>query len=254
MGNMDQGMYLYCVVEERVEKNFVEVGLDDNKVYAIPFRDVSVIAHSCKAEAYNSSDDKRVKDWILRHNRIVDEMLEKYGSVLPFSFDTIIKGGKDDVNSWLEKDYSKIKSKLALVRGKREHGVQIFIDKKRVSSVINENDEIRDLRNRIGKMQEGTSFMFQKKLDSKIREITNHYIQKLSDKFCEEMTDTADSLKIEKNKEMDDDRIMVINASVLLRSSNEEKFRTTLDNIDQKDGVSVRFVGPFAPYSFSTYE
>ena len=91
------GLYLYSIADGADTMDLGPVGLDGNRVYAIPFGDLSAVVHDCKADPYQSDDRNKVKEWVLTHQKVVDAALEKFGTVIPMGFDTIISG-KGDVD------------------------------------------------------------------------------------------------------------------------------------------------------------
>jgi len=72
---------------------------------------------------------------------------------------------------------------------------------------------------------------------------------KMSDGFYEKIKNSSDNVKLEKNKDAENGK-MILNVSVLLKNGDVSEFGAQLDEINKREGVSVRFVGPFAPYSF----
>lgn len=245
----NEGIYLYCIVEGNTNEDFGNIGIDRNRVYTVPFNDVNAVVHSCKAEPYNSKDDEIVKGWILAHQNIVDKAMEKYGTAIPFGFDTIIKGDEKTLKEWIKKDYSNIKNKFEKVRGKKEYGVQIFIDEEIISKELDGNEEIRKMKEKIGKMQKGAAYMLQKKMENMTKNAMENELKKISDEFYEKIKNYSDDVKTGKNKDSEYKK-MILNLSVLLKDENVNLFGAQLDEINKKEGVSVRFVGAFAPYSF----
>ena len=130
----EKGTYLYCIVEGNANEDFGNIGIENSRVYTIFFKDVSAVVHSCKAEPYNSKDDVIVKGWILAHQNVVDKAMEKYGTVIPLGFDTIVKGDEKALKEWIEEDYGNMKNKFEKIRGKKEYSVQIFIYEKIISN------------------------------------------------------------------------------------------------------------------------
>ena len=245
----EKGTYLYCIVEGNANEDFGNIGIENSRVYTIFFKDVSAVVHSCKAEPYNSKDDVIVKGWILAHQNVVDKAMKKYGTVIPLGFDTIIKGDEKALKEWIEKDYSNIKNRFEKIRGKKEYGVQIFIDEKTISKELDGNEEIRKMKEKIGKMQKGAAYMLQKKMENMTKNAMENETKKMSDEFYEKIKNSSEAVRIVKNRDAED-RKMILNASVLLKNGNVKAFGAQLDEINKREGVSVRFVGPFAPYSF----
>lgn len=242
----NEGIYLYCIAEGNINEDFGNIGIENSRVYTIFFKDVSAVVHSCKAEPYSSKDDETVKRWILAHQNVVDKAMKKYGTVIPLGFDTIIKGDEKALKKWIEKDYKNIKSKLEKVKGKKEYGVQIFIDEKTFAKGLEKNEEIRNLEEKTAKMPKGMAYMLQKKMENMIKNTMENENKKMFDEFYEKIKNFSDAVRIEKNK----NEKMILNASVLLKNGDDRAFGAQLDEINKRRGISVRFVGPFAPYSF----
>ena len=80
------GLYLYGIVDGDHEITLGNIGLEANKVYAIPFGNLSAIVHNCTAEPYQSDDQDIVKAWVLTHQKVVDAAGEKFGTIIPMGF------------------------------------------------------------------------------------------------------------------------------------------------------------------------
>ena len=63
------------------------------------------------------------------------------------------------------------------------------------------------------------------------------------------MKNQVDDIKVEKAKK-DKDKIMLMNLSCLVLKEKVEDLGNELERIDNTDGFSARFTGPWAPYSF----
>ena len=252
----EKGVYLYCIAEGNINEDFGNIGIENSRVYTVVFKDVSAVVHSCKAEPYNSKDDEIVKGWILAHQNVVDKAMEKYGTVIPLGFDTIVKGDEKALKEWIEEDYGNMKNKFEKIRGKKEYSVQIFIDEKIISNKLvekNENEEVRKMKEKIEKMPKGVAYMLQKKMENMIKNTMENENMKMSDGFYEKIKNSSDNVKLEKNKDAENGK-MILNVSVLLKNGDVSEFGAQLDEINKREGVSVRFVGPFAPYSFVSGE
>ena len=140
-----EGRYLYCIINGGVEFNFGRIGIEDAEVYTIPYKDAAVVVHSCQAKPYVSKDEEKVKRWIFTHNYVIDKATELFGTVLPFSFDVIIKGDESTVKDWLSRNYGKFKEGLEKVKDKAEYTVQIFCDQDRLAEkILSEDEELSD--------------------------------------------------------------------------------------------------------------
>jgi len=250
-------VYLYCVAEGSEESDFGEIGIDDNRVYTIGYQDLSAVVHDCPAVAYDSKDKEMVKKWIMTHQRVVEQSLEKLGTVLPFSFDTIIQeeeniSSQENVIRWLASDYEKLKEKIDKVRGKAEYGVQIFWDPIIIADkIIQDVPEIRKIDDQMKSKSAGMAYLYEEKLKGLMKK----EIEKRADDYFKEfygrVRPEVDDIKIDKTKKTDNELQMLMNLSCLVVKEKVGGIGEVLDNIQSKEGFSVRFTGPWPPYSFA---
>lgn len=251
-------LYLYCVADGAQEISLGKIGVEGNEVYTIPYRDLSAVVHNCAAEAYKSEDNELVKGWVMAHQKVVELAQERFGTILPLGFDTIIRGEEEtdpetNMKQWLKDDYENLKAKIERLRGKEEYGVQIFWDPKVIAEAITRtNEEIKKLDEEMRSKPKGTAYMYRQKLESALKE----EMEKLADKYFKDFYNRikkhADDVKVDKTKRADEDKQMLMNLSCLIPRDNYEGLGQELEGILDVEGISVRFTGPWPPYSFVT--
>ena len=250
------GRYLYCIVEGGGTTGLGNIGIDGNEVYALSYKDLSAFVHTCPAEPYRAEDEEIVKGWIVTHQNVVDAAWKKFGAILPMGFDTLIKGDEiagpeDNMKKWLMEDYENLKTKLEKVRGKAEYGVQIFWNPETMAQkIIKESAEMSKLNKEIKSKPKGTAYMYRQKLEDLLKKEMEREADKYFKKFYDEIKLNADDLKVEKTKKAEDGRQMLMNLSCLLPKEASKKLGGELEKIDARDGFSVRYTGPWPPYSF----
>ena len=251
------GLYLYCIADESEAVNFGGIGIKDNEVYTIPFRDLSAVVHDCTAQPYQSDDPEKVKSWVLIHQQVVDGAAEKLGTIIPMGFDTIICGKgdadpKENMRNWIETDYDTLASKMAKIRNKAEYGVQIFWETKTMAHKISdESAEIGRLREEIKTKPKGIAYMVRQKLEELLKNEMENKADQYFQEFYEKIKVFTDDLRVEKTKRAEDEgKQMLLNLSCLLPKDQSEKLGEALEGIDNREGFSVRFTGPWPPYSF----
>ena len=251
-----EARYLYCIADGAEGVVFGKIGIEDNLVYTIPYRDLSAVVHNCPTEPYNSGDNELVKRWIMAHQRVVETAQERFGTVLPLSFDTIIKGDEngspeDNMGGWLRDEYENFREKMDKVRGKDEYVVQIFWDLKVIANHITRtSEEIRRLDEEMRYKPKGTAYMYKQKLESAIKNKVEMLADEYFKDFYHRIKQYADDVRVEKVKKAEEDKQMLANLSCLVSKANYEGLGEELDKILQIEGVSVRFTGPWPPYSF----
>jgi len=252
-----EGKYLYCIVEGHETTGLGSIGIDGKEVYAVSYKELSAFVHTCPAEPYRSEDEEIVKGWIVTHQDVIDAARKKFGGILPMGFDTIIRGDEiagpeENVKKWLMEDYENLKAKLEKVRDKAEYGVQIFWNPEIMAQKITkESAEMSKLNKEIKSKSKGTAYMYRQKLEDLLKKEMEKQADKYFKEFYGEIKPNADDLKVEKTKKTDDEnRQMLMNISCLMSHDGSRKLGNKLDKIDGRDGFSVRYTGPWPPYSF----
>lgn len=251
-----EGRYLYCVADAGERTSLGKIGIEESDVYTIPYKDLCAVIHNCPAEPYESEDSERVRNWVIAHERVVERAWEKFGTVLPLSFDTIIKGDEgsdpeENMRNWLREDYGKLKEKMAKVRDKAEYGVQIFWDPKIIAHKIAQtNEEIKKLDREMKSKSEGTAYMYKHKLESLLKREMENEADKCFKDFYERIKKCVDDIRVEKTKK-EEGKQMLVNLSCFVPLDATEKLGEELGKIDKMEGYSVHFTGPWPPYSFT---
>ena len=251
-----KGIYLYCVAEAGERVSLGEIGIEGNEVYTIPYNDVCAVVHTCPAEPYKSDDQEVVKAWVLTHQKVVDVAWEKWGTVLPLGFDNIItaKGGSDaeqNLKNWLKEDYENLKKKMEKVRGKAEYGVQVFWDLKLIAQNLTEtNPEIKKLDEEIRSKSRGLAYMYRQKLETLLKKEMEVKADECFKDFYGRIKKHVDDIRVEKTKKAEQGLQMIMNLSCLVYMDKYTELGEELDEINKMEGFSVRFTGPWPPYSF----
>lgn len=251
---MSKGLYLYCLADASVSTSLGCVGIDGSEVYTIPHGGVSAVVHSCPPEPYRSDDEETVKRWVRSHQEVVDLAAERFGTVMPFGFDTIIAPkdsctAEEVLKRWISDELEEIRRKMERIRGRREYGVQIFYDPAVFSKRIeNESDEVRRIKEEMASKPPGVAYMYKQKLEAAVRRELDELMGAYFRDFYEKILSNADDIKVEKVNKSGGEMVMMMNLSVL--ATDEKALGEALDSIAAEPGISVRFTGPWQPYSF----
>jgi hypothetical protein len=251
-----EGRYLYCVADRGERADLGKIGLDDKEVYTIPFVDLCAVVHNCPSEPYKSEDDEKVKRWVMAHEKVVEVAWERFGTILPVSFDTIIKGEKDrgaeeNVKNWLKEDYAHLKQKMDKMRGKAEYGVQIFWNPKFIADEIAKtNEEIKNLNHQIKSKSKGMAYMLKQKLENLLKKEMEKKADSCFKEIYTKIKKCVDETKVEKTKRINEKMQMLVNLSCLVDKGKSEELGEELEEINKQEGYTVRFTGPWPPYSF----
>lgn len=251
-----EGRYLYCVADSGEKVSLGPIGIDGGEVYTVPYQDICAVVHDCPAEPYQSSDAEVVKEWVIAHQRVVDKAWEKWGTVLPLGFDTIIRGQggsdpRESVEAWLAADYQSLKRKMEAVRGRAEYGVQVFWETRAIAQSITETSAaIGRLEDEIRSKPRGLAYIYRLKLENALKREMEAKADQCFRDFYSRIKKHVCDLRVEKTKRTGRDRRMIMNLSCLVDRDKSTGLGEELEGIDKMEGFSVRFTGPWPPYSF----
>jgi len=249
-----ESRYLYCIVNCDAEMSLGEIGIDYAKVHIIPYKDIAAVVHACSVKPYETRDHEKAKLWIFTHNYVIDKATERFGTVLPFSFDAIIRGNDDTVKDALSKGYEKLKGELDRVEGKAEYTVQIFCDPEKLTQeILIEDQELKALKEKIEKMPKGAAYLLQRKFELKIKDMISASIFKLADEFSSKIRKYVEEIKVEETSRIPErykDKKLIATLTCLVSNEKVEELDKVLEGICNRRGYDVRFTGPWAPFSF----
>ena len=249
------GRYIYCIANRGAEVSFSKIGIEDADVYMIPYKDIVAVAHACQAKPYETKDEERAKRWIFTHNYVIDKMTERFGTVLPFSFDVIVRGNDNTIKDWLSENYEKLKQDLERVKAKAEYSVQIFCDQDKLTEkIMNNAQELRKLKEGIEKGSKGHAYLLQRKFELKIKSAISAEISKLAEELSSKLKEHVEEIRVEEKtkwvSEKYKEKKLIVALSCLAHKDKVEKLAEVLSDINKREGFAVRFTGPWAPFSF----
>lgn len=252
----NEARYLYSIASCERREELGRIGLEDSMVYTIPWRDISAIVHSCWSRPYNTDDKRLAEEWVLEHSYVIDQATKRFGTVLPFSFDVIIRGDDHVVGQWLSRNYEGLRRELERVQGRSEYSVQIFYDHDRLASkYFGADPEIKELEEKIAGMSRGTAYLFKRNLDLKLKDKVSEELLRLSEEFGAKVKALCEEVKVEKGRVISlPDKYrglkLMVSLSCLVHDGQVSLLGEALDEINNLEGFAVRFTGPWAPFSF----
>jgi hypothetical protein len=256
---VEEGRYVYCIVNSADELSLGNIGIENSKVYTVPYKDVATVVHAHRSQPYESNDENKIKEWVFSHNNVVDKATERFGTVLPFSFDAIVKGDDATVKDWLSKGYEKLKQELERLRDKEEYTVQIFCDQEElVDKIVGEDQALKELKAKIEKMPKRAAYLLQRKFELKVKDVYSAMRLKLAEEVASKIEEYVEEVKAEEKvshvPENYKDRKRVAAYSCLVHKDKAKKLGEALGEINSREGYAVRFTGPWAPFSFVNIE
>ncbi len=248
----EEGRYLYCVINSAEQLCPECTGLDNNNLRTIPIRDIGAVVHSCEAKPYETKDNEKAKEWVLAHGYAIDMATRAFGTVLPFSFNCLIRGNDETVKHWLSSNYGELKGELERFKDKAEYSVQIFYCPDMLAEQIM-SPELKAQKEMLKEMSKGAAYLFARKFELNVKDAVSDRLLTLAAEFCSMIKKHVDDMTVEKNSpapEKYKDVKHVVALSCLVHKDEVEKLGEVLDEINNREGFAVRFTGPWAPFSF----
>lgn len=253
------GRYLYCLVataDAGPEPTFSTTGVDDEPVHVVEAGSVGAVVHDCEG-IYDTDDPETMREWVLAHQRVVDAADEAFGTPLPIRFDTVLEGGDTGVEEWLDDRHDEVRAALDRFAGTEEYRIHLVWDDSGFAGRIGqEDDRLRELDAEIREADDGKGFLLGKERENRLRELKERH----RDELATELTEAVDPIvedRIEQDEvpsslQPDTDRSDVVTRlAVLAREEDEGELGDALDEVVEREGVEIKFTGPWPPYTFA---
>lgn len=152
----EEGKYFYCVIPCGEEKSFGKIGINNDEVYAIPYRDIAAVVSDSRVKDYEMTEDNT-----RRHEAALRQVMEDH-TVVPVEFGTVMKNERI-LRRLLKKAYDPATECLKLVNNMVELGVKavlkkdiVFVDPKKRKECV--SDILGSLNTRANQVVTGDLF------------------------------------------------------------------------------------------------
>ncbi|WP_222918717.1 gas vesicle protein GvpL [Natrinema sp. SYSU A 869] len=266
--DIDEGRYLYCIVRADEDAALEITGVDDESVSVIAEDGIGAVVHACEG-IYDSGNLAQIRRWLVRHQTVVDEAGQVFGTPIPFQFDTILRGDDAGVREWLRTESDILERALSGLAGHWEYRVEVVeIDPISDESLIERDDRLRELNEQIGDSTEGTAFLLEKQFDQRLMELRAARRESLTADLEERLAAEArevHALERSPNATLSDDVAgsgagtgadsddgeTLCRLTLLAHEDDEGAIGSILDDVAANEGLEVRFTGPWPPYTFA---
>ena len=263
MTEIDQGRYLYCLVYTPggagTDPEWSTEGIEDEPVSVVTAGAVGAVVHSCDS-LYDTDDPQTIQQWLLSHQRVVDEAGEAFGTPIPFQFDTILAGGDETLVDWLASESDRLETELSALAGHWEYRVEVTHHEDARAEIAEADEELSSLSQRIDDAESGTSYLleqqYEKEINKRLRQHRQQQAQSVADRIAPhvaalESLGTRRSTGVGIDTGQDDDPEPIARFAVLATDEGTEALGDELDEIAAEPGVEIRFTGPWPPYTFA---
>lgn len=279
----EEGRYLYCAValdagggagetdatnEGDTETTSTDAdaefptGIEDEPVHLVSIDDpsIGVLVHPCES-LYDTDEMTRLHKWLLEHQQVVDAAGNRFGTPLPFRFDTVITGDDEQVREWIAEAAGTLSRYLDAFAGCWEYRIEVTTDESQLDAALEATDDrLAELGARIEESSSGTAFLLEKQYEQRLAELKRGRRAERSAALKERLADLAREVhSLEENtssligeaREENPETRTQARLAVLADEDNEEAIGDVLDEVAAESGTTVKFTGPWPPYTFA---
>jgi hypothetical protein len=157
------------------------------------------------------------------------------------------------LRGWLAENHDRFVDLLSRLDGKAEFGVQILWDKEAVARTLVATDPtLQALASQIAGKPKGLSYMLAQQLAKATRAAMEAWAQRTGGDYYEQIRRCVDDVRVSKPGKGKDKQPMLLALSCLM-CKDDPSLGETLDRIAAAPGITVRFTGPWPPYSFVSH-
>ncbi|MBU4479351.1 MAG: GvpL/GvpF family gas vesicle protein [Candidatus Omnitrophica bacterium] len=247
-----EGKYIYCIIATSQERNFGPIGIGEGgeEVLTISYDELSMVVSN-----FPMGKPEVGRQNLLAHEKIIEEVMKEFNSVLPVRFGTI-SSSAEEIRNLLDRRYREFKTALRDMDHKIELGVKGVWKNMDVifKEIVEENKDIKKMKEKL------QSFAVQAKREvgKMVAEALEKKKEKEAEKFADALRRTAVNYK--QNKTMGD--AMFMNAAFLVDKGREKEFDNIMDDLSEeysakggsasggKDRVKFMYAGPLPVFNF----
>ncbi|MFC4360139.1 gas vesicle protein GvpL [Halobium salinum] len=264
--DFEEGRYVFCVVavDDPDDVVFSTAGIEEGETELVVAdgEDTDTVAAVVQPVTgpFDSSVPAEIQRWLLDHQRVVDEAGERFGTPLPFRFDTVVRGDDDAVRAWLSEERPRLVEALDRFDGRWEYRVEVVYDREDArEEVAAADDELAELQAEIDAADEGTAFLLEKKYERRLESLLGEREAERAAGLAARLEPLVDgfgdlgdrpSLGLDVG-DADDESETLARFALLADDDGTEAVGDELDAVAADPGVEVRFTGPWPPYSFA---
>lgn len=241
-----EGKYIYCIIAASQERNFGPIGIGgrNSEVSTISYDDLSMVVSNCPAEKLEIGRQN-----LLVHEKVIEEVMKEFDSVLPVRFGTIASGA-EEIRNLLDRRYREFRTALQDMDHKIELGVKGVWKNMGIvfREIVEENRDIKRMKDRLQKDKSRKNIPARMEIGKEVFEALEKKKEKEAGEVIDTLRRTAVNYKL--NKNIGDE--MFLNAAFLVDKGREKEFDNIMDDLGDEYNARVRFMyaGPLPIYNF----
>lgn len=248
-------LYVYAIVSAGGYAPTV-TGIDGSPLHVVgDVEGPRAVVHTHSGGPYDGPDED-VKRWILEHSEVIEDGWKGARSVLPVSFNVIVRPDVDSgasataqLEGWLEGTKSALSKRLDELRGTSELRVEISLDR---STFVDSNDEIRGMKSDMADRPAGVRRLLEKRLEKTEKELADRTADDLYPAMRARIAEQCVDIEEYRTPPRETGQTPILMASCLVTDPGIQNLGAELTAIqNEQPAITIRFLGPWPPYSFA---
>jgi hypothetical protein len=186
---------------------------------------------------------------LLAHEKVIEEVMKEFDSVLPVRFGTIASSA-DEIRNLLDRRYREFKNALRDADHKVELGVKGVWKNMDVifKEVVDENKAIKRTKEDIQNDKNNKNIQAKMEVGKMVEKALEKKKEKEAERIVDTLRRTAFDYKL--NKAVGDE--MFMNAAFLIDKGREKEFDNVMDDLSEKykDRIKFMYAGPLPVFNF----
>ena len=186
---------------------------------------------------------------LLAHEKVIEEVMKEFDSVLPVRFGTIASGA-DEIRNLLDRRCREFKTALRDMEHKIELGVKGIWKNMDVvfKEIVEENKDIKKMKEKLQNDKTKKNIQAKMEIGKMVAQSLERKKEKEAEKIVDTLRRTVVNYKL--NKTMGDE--MFMNAAFLVDKGREKEFDNIMDDLSEeyKNRVKFMYAGPLPVYNF----
>lgn len=241
-----EGKYIYCIIGTKHDRHFGSIGVGNrgDEVLTIGHEDLCMVVSN---HPFSNMDANREN--MLTHEKVIEEVMKEYDSVLPVRFGTIASNA-DEIRNLLDRRYREFKNLLRDMDHKIELGVKglwknmdmIF------KEIIEEKKEIKKAKEAIQNEAEHKNIQSRIEIGKMVKEALQNKKEKEAQNIIDNLSKVCVDFRL--NNTVSDE--MFMNAAFLVDKGREKEFDNIMDELSEEynDKIRFKYAGPLPVFNF----
>jgi hypothetical protein len=241
-----EGKYIYCIIGTKQERNFGPIGIGSrgDEVLTIGYDELSMVVSNHPITKFVVNREN-----LLAHEKVIEEVMREFDSVLPVRFGTIASSA-DEIRNLLDRRYREFKTLLKDMDHKVELGVKGVWKNMEIifQEITQENKGIRKAKEEIQNDTNRKNIQAKMEVGKMVEKALENKKEKEAQSFVDVLRRAAFDYKL--NKTVGDE--MFMNAAFLVDKGREKEFDNIMDDLSEKykDRIKFMYAGPLPVFNF----